>query len=587
CDFVLHGHLHQSAATRLSSPDGEATVLACGACYQTREYPNMVNWVRLDLTTGIGTVHLRRYSDARGGFWAPDTLTYRNAPGGTYTFRIQGLPSVPEPPAPPHPEPVSTAQPAHSPAEPSSGHLLHITIQAGSGKTWPVVAEHKPPGDDLPVRDEGLLRIDGEALRGSADAQEYGTILGQALFQGHILRAFDQAFGASAHDLRVLLYVDAEDLRTQHWERLCAPLDRGWDHLALDQRLPFSLALPSRADRRFPPIEGDKLRALVVVASPEGLDAYNLRPFDVARTVAGVQAGLDPIPPDLLAVHPGAAGPPTLEALIDRLIDGHYALLHIVCHGSFRQELDDTVLYLANEDGRVEPVPATILITRLGRLRGGSLPYFAFLATCESASPQAEGALGGLAHRLVREVGIPAVLAMTEKVSLRTAVDLGARFYERLKVHGEPDRALVEACSRLAARGDVTVPALYSRLAGRPLFQPTPTPQEPDPVPAPPSDEPDVQETLPTIHIDPDDPPYAALRELLNAAFDPDGLHRFCQERRAFRPVLRRFGPGHGLDNMIDELLEYCRTQLLWDELVAEIARVQPRQVARFADRLR
>ena len=29
---MLHGHLHQAAATRLSSPDGEATILACGAC---------------------------------------------------------------------------------------------------------------------------------------------------------------------------------------------------------------------------------------------------------------------------------------------------------------------------------------------------------------------------------------------------------------------------------------------------------------------------------------------------------------------------------------------------------------------------
>ena len=49
------------------------------------------------------------------------------------------------------------------------------------------------------------------------------------------------------------------------------------------------------------------------------------------------------------------------------------------------------------------------------------LPHFAFLATCESASPQAEGALGGLAQRLVRDLGMPAVLAMTERVSLDQA----------------------------------------------------------------------------------------------------------------------------------------------------------------------
>ena len=90
CDFILHGHLHQAAATQLTSPDGAATILACGACYETREFPNMYNWVRLDPSAGTGTVYLRRYSDARGGFWAKDVLTYRNAPDGTYTFSLRG-----------------------------------------------------------------------------------------------------------------------------------------------------------------------------------------------------------------------------------------------------------------------------------------------------------------------------------------------------------------------------------------------------------------------------------------------------------------------------------------------------------------
>jgi 3',5'-cyclic AMP phosphodiesterase CpdA len=99
CDFLLHGHLHQTATAQLTSPDGAATILACGACYKTRKSPNMYNWVRLDLDAGTGTVYLRRYSDARGGFWAPDTLTYRNVTNGEYTFALRGqataIPSVP------------------------------------------------------------------------------------------------------------------------------------------------------------------------------------------------------------------------------------------------------------------------------------------------------------------------------------------------------------------------------------------------------------------------------------------------------------------------------------------------------------
>ena len=90
CDFILHGHLHRSAATQLTSPDSAAMILAGGACYETRDYANMYNWVRLDLATGAGTVFLRRYSPERGGFWAKDTLTYRNVQDGVYTFALRG-----------------------------------------------------------------------------------------------------------------------------------------------------------------------------------------------------------------------------------------------------------------------------------------------------------------------------------------------------------------------------------------------------------------------------------------------------------------------------------------------------------------
>ena len=72
----------------------------------------------------------------------------------------------------------------------------------------------------------------------------------------------------------------------------------------------------------------------------------------------------------------------------------------------------------------------------------------------------------------------------------------------------------------------------------------------------------------------------AKIRELLNSAFMPEGLRRFCQDRPVFSLVVAKFGPGHGLDDMVDEVIEYCRTQLLFDELLAEIEQVNPRQYA-------
>jgi len=91
---------------------------------------------------------------------------------------------------------------------------------------------------------------------------------------------------------------------------------------------------------------------------------------------------------------------------------------------------------------------------------------------------------------------------------------------------------------------------------------------------------------VPIPHIDPDNPPYAALRVLLTAAFDAPALRRFCQVREPFRPVLVQIGPGYGLDDMVDELLDYPRVYLLWDELLAGVAQENPYQFQEFVRRL-
>lgn len=75
----------------------------------------------------------------------------------------------------------------------------------------------------------------------------------------------------------------------------------------------------------------------------------------------------------------------------------------------------------------------------------------------------------------------------------------------------------------------------------------------------------------------------AAIRKLLLAAFRPETLYRFCQERPTFRPIVSRFSPGQGCDNMVDEAIDFCETQLLFDELLVAVREVNPRQYKRFA----
>ncbi len=73
-----------------------------------------------------------------------------------------------------------------------------------------------------------------------------------------------------------------------------------------------------------------------------------------------------------------------------------------------------------------------------------------------------------------------------------------------------------------------------------------------------------------------------AIRQLLVAAFTPETLHSFCQDRSNFRPIVNDFGPGQGLNAMVDHVVTYCQKQDLWAEFLAEVKRKNPNQYARF-----
>jgi WD40 repeat protein len=350
---------------------------------------------------------------------------------------------------------------------------FQITLRSDGEPTFAVIAEHTFERQLAPSRAEGRLAIDeAQLLAAGGGPRGYGAALGQALFRGLVREAFADALDEGDDSrLRVLLFVEAPQLQGLRWERLCAPFGDDWLPLAASQRTPFSRYLPSLTDRRFPPSARSDLRALLIAASPPGLGGFGLDSFDEAAALAGVRRAIGDTPHTVLCSQGGAA-PPTLDELCRQLATGHYPILHLVSHGRALPD-GESVIYLARSDdpAEVDPVTAARLIERLSTLSGPKgLPQFTFLATCESAVPAAAGAMGGLAHRLVRDLGLPAVVAMSDKISVDTANELAAATYGRLLAHGEPDLALAEAAAGLGERADITVPALFSRLGGRPLF---------------------------------------------------------------------------------------------------------------------
>lgn len=78
----------------------------------------------------------------------------------------------------------------------------------------------------------------------------------------------------------------------------------------------------------------------------------------------------------------------------------------------------------------------------------------------------------------------------------------------------------------------------------------------------------------------------AAIRSLLQDAFMTGELRRFCQVRPRFLPLLAYFSPNASQEEMIEIVLDYSRTHLLFPELLDGIREVNLRQFERHEARL-
>ena len=87
CDFILHGHDHQTQFQQNLTPNGKSIIIGAGASYETRDFTNSYNFVRLN--TKPAEVILRQYSTRDTGFWTKDTSRYKNAKDGKLVFDYQ------------------------------------------------------------------------------------------------------------------------------------------------------------------------------------------------------------------------------------------------------------------------------------------------------------------------------------------------------------------------------------------------------------------------------------------------------------------------------------------------------------------
>jgi hypothetical protein len=213
------------------------------------------------------------------------------------------------------------------------------------------------------------------------------------------------------------------------------------------------------------------IKILVALANPANLaDPYRLAAVDEAAEWALLEAATAELRDRQQVELTLLAQPCTLPALEAELKKG-YHILHFVGHGVFNEAAQQASLLLADEENQValasDQSLAEMLARQLSNLeaqRDDKL-RLVVLASCQSAARSPDDAFRGLAPRLVA-AGVPAVLAMQDKIQMDTAREFSRVFYGRLLAHGQVDLACNEARSALLSGGQAgaAIPALFMRL---------------------------------------------------------------------------------------------------------------------------
>lgn len=333
---------------------------------------------------------------------------------------------------------------------------------------------HPDSETDIRLDPEAAIEtsLDLEALRGqSHDAEAYSRALTQAFFAAPAFSAAFSQARTSAQTMRVPLRVrlaigpSAPELHGIYWETLRDPQDGSL--LSTNENLPFSRYLSSADWRPVRLRSREELRVLAMVANPSNLGEYDLAVVDRKSELERVRKGLGEIAVCALP-EDGSAGHATLNALIDEIREKPYDIFYLVCHGTVAKE--EPWLWLEDDDGKASRTSGTELVNRLKGLE--TLPRLVILASCESAGSRTGAALAALGPRLAK-AGVPAVIAMQEKVDIETAASFTAVLFRELQRDGQIDRAVAAARAGVSRQADYFAPALFSRMkSGRIWYVP-------------------------------------------------------------------------------------------------------------------
>jgi hypothetical protein len=359
---------------------------------------------------------------------------------------------------------------------------MEVALHRRDSLSWAVEVRVNDYSSDEVTTQEGQVDIELpqlELLDGDLDG--YARYLSEALWADDAVRTgFANARRAAADargELRIRLRIgsSAPDLHGVRWELLRDP-DHMDANLATQENVVFSRYLESRDYRNVEVRPGEAMRALVAVAGPPAAslteyeaDGRSLSPVDVGAEITRAEAALAGSEVTTL----GDDEPVTLERLIDGLRAGP-DILYLVCHGYINKSGRDRGprLLLQSEDGTPAVVTGRELVTRLRELL--VLPRLVVLASCMSAASETadDGAMAAVGPEIAA-IGVPAVVAMQDNVTMQTVETMMPVFFRELRDRPQIDRAFSVARGHVRDRPDWWVPVLFMRLkSGRIWYEP-------------------------------------------------------------------------------------------------------------------
>ncbi|MEM7031589.1 MAG: CHAT domain-containing protein [Chloroflexota bacterium] len=269
--------------------------------------------------------------------------------------------------------------------------------------------------------------------------------------------------------LRLRIDPGASELNVLPWELLREPNSRQVSQtLAADDETPFSRYIASNL-KAAEPINHQPIKMLVAIASPSGLDDFNLAKIDMGYETYLIEKALDDVDVGDVAVT-FLPAPATFSKLVDTMNDIQPDILHIIAHGVMSKRQNSANLFLAKDDNTIDRIDENRWADALASME--ILPHFIFFACCHSADHKSTTAFQGFAPLSVK-AGVPAVLAMQDAVPVVTAQAFTGTFYRQLLKHGQIDVACNQARATLmtADLPGSSIPVLYSRLKDNQLIQ--------------------------------------------------------------------------------------------------------------------